>query len=163
MGTSTTNTATKPATKPSTNTATKPVTNTAAKPAVTATKPVTKVTATNTATNAASPQDKPYVPTTQAAPEHKHYHHHHHQQQQQQQQPLPSPSSLSGDSIGNFVFFGLVIAFFAWFAGMSLMGPDATATLSKQVSKIAKSAGALGSSKAGGLLHRAASGDAYHL
>merc|ERR1711881_367247 len=135
-------------------------TNTAAKPAVTATKPVTKVTATNTATNAASLQDKPYVPTTQATPEHGHHHHH---QQQQQQQPLPSPSSLSGDSIGHFVFFGLVIAFFAWFAGMSLMGPDATATLSKQVSKIAKSAGALGSSKAGGLLHRAASGDAYHL
>merc|ERR1719197_2017418 len=137
--------------------------------ATTATSPTGTATATATAVD---PRDEPYVPSIHTGPEHKHYqqqeqHHHtldleqHHELEQQQEDPKPPAASpLSGDSIGNFIFLGLVIVFLAWFAGISLLGSDAASKLSQQ---IAKGAGALSSSKAGGLLHRAASADAYHL
>merc|ERR1712006_83157 len=115
------------------------------------------------------PRDEPYVPTTHTAPEHEHH------DQLEQQPPaaaaVATTSSMSGDSIGNFVFFGLALAFLGWFVGMCLLGPDATSNLSKHISSTTSaiaSGARFGSKKAMALggrggLHRSASGDAYHL
>merc|ERR1712072_1413994 len=126
--------------------------------------------------------DGPYVPTTQEAPEHHsgvdediwQLEQHevdntdHHQQHQQQQHQPRKPTSTA-DSIGNCIFFGLAFTFLAWFVGVSLLNTDAGKQLAKGISTNASAltgsarlgSKALGNARGG--LHRAASGDAYHL